>query len=69
MSKQRNERIMFYNIAAAEIDTLFEDTPTITGIVSYQRNDNKTEGDSTSNPETDVILFNKLTIEDRKGHR
>ncbi|KAM0733961.1 Pancreatic triacylglycerol lipase [Formica fusca] len=69
LSKQRNERIIFYNIAAAEIDTLFEDTPTITGIVSYQRNDNKTEGDSTSNPETDVILFNKLTIEDRKGHR
>lgn len=61
--------MMFYNIAAAEFDTLFEDTPTITGIISYQREGNKTEGDDTQNPETDVILFNKLTIEDRKGHR
>lgn len=61
--------MMFYNIAAAEFDTLLEDTPTITGIVSYQRKDNKTEEDNTPNPETDVILFNKLTIEDRKGHR
>ncbi|CAL1682156.1 unnamed protein product [Lasius platythorax] len=70
LSKQRNERMMFHNIATAEFDTLLEDTATITGIVSYQRINNKTEGDSTSvNPETDIILFNKLTIEDRKGHR
>lgn len=62
--------MMFHNIATAELDTLLEDTATITGIVSYQRINNKTEGDSTSvNPETNVILFNKLTIEDRKGHR
>lgn len=59
----------FYNIAAAEFDTLYKNTSTITGIVSYQRNDNKTEGDSTPKPETNVIVFDKLTVEDRKGHR
>lgn len=69
MPKQRNERMTFYNIAAAEFDTLFEDTPTITGIVSYQRDGNKTEGDNTRNSETDVIFLDKLTVEDRKGHR
>lgn len=69
MPKQKNERMTFYNIAAAEFGTLFEDIPTITGIVSYQHNGNKTEGDNTPNPETDVILFDKLTVEDRKGHR
>lgn len=62
---------MFHNIAAAEFDTLHEDTASITGIVSYQHFKNNTEGNSTSNhnPEMNVILFNKLTIEDRKGHR
>ncbi|XP_072757849.1 pancreatic triacylglycerol lipase [Anoplolepis gracilipes] len=69
LSKQKNERMIFYNIAAAEFGTLLEDIPTITGIVSYQRIVNKTEEESTSNPEMEVILFDKLTLEDRKGHR
>lgn len=62
--------MMFYNIAAAEFDAALNDTAAITGIVSYQRATNdKTEEDAAQDLDTDVILLNKLALEDRKGHR
>lgn len=57
----------FYNIAAVDFDALTEDTASITGTISYQRTTNKTEEDT--DPDADVILFNKLALENRKGHR
>ncbi|XP_067213841.1 pancreatic triacylglycerol lipase-like [Linepithema humile] len=69
LSKRTNNWMAFYNIAAAKFDALSRDTSTIIGVVSYQRIDNKTEEDTTENPNADVILFNKLTLEDRKGNR
>lgn len=59
--------MMFYNIAAVDFDALTDDSASITGIISYQRTTNKTEEDT--DPDADVILFNKLALEDRKGHR
>ncbi|XP_020285308.1 pancreatic triacylglycerol lipase-like isoform X2 [Pseudomyrmex gracilis] len=67
---RRNEWMTFYNIAAAEFDALDANTTAITGIVSYQRNTNdKTEEDAAQDVDTDVILLDKLALEDRKGHR
>jgi len=59
----------FYNIAAAKFDALSANISTIIGVVSYQRIDNETEEDTTETPNADVILFNKLALEDRKGNR
>ncbi|XP_071555190.1 pancreatic lipase-related protein 2 [Temnothorax nylanderi] len=67
LSKRINEQMAFYNIAAVDFDTLTEDVASIVGVVSYQRTFNMTEEDT--DPDTDVILFNKLALEDRKGHR
>jgi len=61
--------MMFYNIAAAKFDALSADISTIIGVVSYQRIDNKTEEDTTEDPNADVILINKLALEDRKSNR
>lgn len=69
MPKRTNERVTFYNIAAVDFDALTEDTASITGVISYQRTANKTEEDTAQDPDTDVILFDKLALEDRKGHR
>lgn len=59
--------MMFYNIAAVDFDALTEDIASITGVISYQRTVNQTEEDT--DPDADVILFDKLTLEDRKGHK
>ncbi|XP_012536398.1 pancreatic lipase-related protein 2 [Monomorium pharaonis] len=69
LSNQINEQMTFYNIAAVDFDTLTEDTASITGIISYQSTANGTEGETTQPPDSDMILFDKLTLEDRKGHR
>ena len=69
MPKQRNEQMIFYNIAAVDFDALTGDTASITGVISYQHTANKTEEDVAQDPDADIILFNKLSLEDRKGHR
>lgn len=61
--------MMFYNIAAVTFDALLTDTASIMGVISYQCTGNKTEKSTAEDPDTDVILFNKLAIEDRKGNR
>ncbi|KYQ55339.1 Pancreatic triacylglycerol lipase [Trachymyrmex zeteki] len=68
LSKQINERMIFYNIAAVDFDSLTRDTASITGVISYQRTANETEEDAAQDPDADIILFNKLSLEDRKGH-
>lgn len=60
---------MFYNIAAVDFNALTGDTASITGMISYQRTVNMTEEDIAQDPDKDVIFFNKLALEDRKGHR
>lgn len=65
--KRINERMVFYNIAAVDFDALTEDTASITGVISYQRTVNSTEEDT--DPNADVIVLDKLALEDRKGHR
>ncbi|XP_018375101.1 PREDICTED: pancreatic lipase-related protein 2-like [Trachymyrmex cornetzi] len=69
LPKQINERMIFYKIAAVDFDALTGDTTSITGVISYQRTANKTEDDTAQDPDADIILFNKLSLEDRKGHR
>ncbi|XP_011684982.1 PREDICTED: pancreatic lipase-related protein 2-like [Wasmannia auropunctata] len=69
LPKRTNERMTFYNIAAVDFDALTGDTGSITGVISYQHIANKTEEDAAQEPDTDIILFNKLALEDRKGHR
>ncbi|XP_032675759.1 pancreatic triacylglycerol lipase-like [Odontomachus brunneus] len=69
LPKRRNEWMMFYNIAAVTFDALLTDTMSITGMISYQRTGNKTEENAAEDLDADVILFNKLAIEDRKGNR
>jgi len=59
----------FYNIAAVDFDALTEDTTSISGVILYQRTTNKTEEDAAQDPDADIIIFNKLALEDRKGHR
>lgn len=62
--------MVFYNIAAMEFDALSGNTAAITGTVSYRRiGNNNTEENAAQEPDTDVILFDKLTLEDRKGHK
>lgn len=61
--------MVFYNIAAATFDALEADTASITGTVSYQRIRNKTENDTADDLNADVMFFNRLAVEDRKGHR
>lgn len=60
---------MFYNIAAVDFDVLTGDIASITGVISYQHIVNNTEENTPQDPDADVILFNKLALEDRKGHR
>lgn len=60
--------MIFYNIAAVDFDSLTRDTASITGVISYQRTANETEEDAAQDPDADIILFNKLSLEDRKGH-
>ncbi|XP_014478476.1 PREDICTED: pancreatic lipase-related protein 2-like isoform X2 [Dinoponera quadriceps] len=69
LSKRRNEGMMFYNIAAVKFDALLSDTASITGTVSYQRIGNKAEKNVADDTDADTMFFNKLVIEDRKGHR
>lgn len=70
LPKRRNEWMVFYNIAAMEFDALSGNTAAITGTVSYRRiGNNNTEENAAQEPDTDVILFDKLTLEDRKGHK
>ncbi|XP_039313985.1 pancreatic lipase-related protein 2 [Solenopsis invicta] len=64
-----NERMTFYNIAAVDFNALTEDIASITGVISYQSTANKTEEETARNPDSDIILFDKLALEDRKGHR
>lgn len=59
--------MVFYNIAAVDFDVLTEDTASITGVISYQRIVNSTEEDT--DPNANIIVFDKLALEDRKGHR
>jgi len=61
--------MVFYNIAAVEFDALPEKTTAITGVVSYKRIGSNIEEDGAQEPDADIIVFNKLTLEDRKGHR
>jgi len=64
--------MVFYNIAAVEFDALPKKITAdqkITGVVSYKRIGNNTEENGAQEPDTDIIVFNKLTLEDRKGHR
>ncbi|XP_011643285.2 pancreatic triacylglycerol lipase-like isoform X1 [Pogonomyrmex barbatus] len=67
--RRRNEQMIFYNIAASDFDALSGNIETIVGMISYHRIVNKTEEDTTQEPDIDIILFNKLVLEDRKGHR
>lgn len=69
MPRRRNELMMFYNIAAVPFDVLLADTASITGMISYQRIHNKTEENTAEDSNADVMLFNKLAVEDRKGNR
>jgi len=61
--------MVFYKIAAVEFDALPKKTTAITGVVSYKRIGNNTEENGAQEPDADIIAFNKLTLEDRKGHR
>lgn len=59
--------MVFYNIAAVDFDALTGDTASIIGVISYQSTLNKTEEETDS--DAGVIVFDKLALEDRKGHR
>jgi len=59
----------FYNIAAVDFDALTGDITSISGVILYQRTTNKTEEDAAQDPDADIIIFNKLALEDRRGHR
>ncbi|XP_011865581.1 PREDICTED: pancreatic triacylglycerol lipase-like [Vollenhovia emeryi] len=67
LPKRTVEQTTFYNIAAVDFDALTGDTASVIGVISYQRAANKTEEDI--EPDADVLLFNKLALEDRKGYR
>ncbi|KAL0099846.1 hypothetical protein PUN28_019928 [Cardiocondyla obscurior] len=67
LPKPTNEQMVFYDIAALDFNALTENITSIDGVISYHRSTKNTEEDA--DPDADVILFNKLAIEDRKGNR
>ena len=59
---------MLYNIAAAEYQLLSKDQPTIEARIWYQPDQN--ENDNTAVILTpDILLIDKVTLEDRKGNK
>ncbi|XP_076683516.1 pancreatic triacylglycerol lipase [Andrena cerasifolii] len=62
----RRSTWIFYNIAAAEFQSLSSDQSTVAGHVWYQT---LIDEDAIKNPYADTLLINKLALEDQKGNR
>ncbi|KAK9298987.1 hypothetical protein QLX08_007896 [Tetragonisca angustula] len=69
ISAGRSKSTVLYNIAAAEYQLLSKDQPTIEARIWYQPDQNE-ENDNTAVILTpDILLIDKVTLEDRKGNK
>lgn len=60
----------FYNIGAAKFQSLLKDRSTIKARIWYQKDKNEKNEDPVKTiTNTDILLIDKVTLEDRKGNR
>lgn len=65
---RKNKGMTFYNIAAAKFQSLL-DRSTIKARIWYQKDKNEKNEDPVKTINTDILLIDKVTLEDRKGNR
>ncbi|XP_016910010.1 pancreatic triacylglycerol lipase-like isoform X2 [Apis cerana] len=66
---RKNKGMTFYNIAAAKFQSLLKDRSTIKARIWYQKDKNEKNEDPVKTINTDILLIDKVTLEDRKGNR
>ncbi|XP_034946054.1 pancreatic lipase-related protein 2-like isoform X2 [Chelonus insularis] len=64
-----NKPSMFYNIAAAKFNSITAETTSIEALVWYQPTTREQEEASTQRSRQEVLVIDKLSIEDRKENR
>ncbi|XP_043528007.1 uncharacterized protein LOC122538199 [Frieseomelitta varia] len=69
ISAGRNKSTVLYNIAAAEYQLLSKDQPTIEARIWYQPDQNEENDNATVILTSDILLIDKVTLEDRKGNK
>lgn len=66
---RRNKSTTFYDIGAAEFQFLSKNRSTIEARIWYQKDKNEKNEDTTIISNSDMLLIDTLTLEDRKGNK
>lgn len=69
VSAQRSKSTILYDIAAAEYQLLSKDQSTIKARIWYQPNQNEKNDNATVILTSNILLIDKIILEDRKGNK